>query len=127
VELKLRILVAAHAGPAGHRGTEPTKLLIQRHFLWAGARTEVDGFVQSCLECLSTGSARVRWPLGRAMHADAPNKMLHFDLCHIGIGIGQHSVRAPSHTYRCMVERRRPTTDNVLKHVDVATCLLSQL
>jgi Integrase zinc binding domain len=91
VELKLRILIAAHAGPAGHRGTEPTKLLIQRHFLWAGARKEVNGFVQCCLQCLSTGSARVRRPLGHAMHADAPNKMLHFDFCYIGIGIGQHS------------------------------------
>jgi hypothetical protein len=52
VELKLRILIAAHAGPAGNRGSEPTKLLIQRHFLWAGARKEVDGFVQAvCNAC----------------------------------------------------------------------------
>jgi Integrase zinc binding domain len=86
VELKLRILIAALAGPVGSRGSEPTKLLIQRHFLWAGARKDVDGFVQSCLQCLSTGSARVRRPLDHAMHADAPNKMLHFDFCYIGMG-----------------------------------------
>jgi RNase H-like domain found in reverse transcriptase/Reverse transcriptase (RNA-dependent DNA polymerase)/Integrase zinc binding domain/Integrase core domain/Aspartyl protease len=90
VELKLRILIAAHAGPAGHRGAEPTKLLVQRHFLWAGARKEVDSFVHSCLQCLSTGAARVRRPLGHAMHADVPNKLLHFDFCYIGEGIGDY-------------------------------------
>jgi Integrase zinc binding domain len=90
VGLKLRILNAAHAGPAGHRGAEPTKLLVLRHFVWAGARKEDDSFVHNCLQCLSTAVARVRRPLGHAMHADVPNKLLHFDFCNIGEGISDY-------------------------------------
>jgi transposase InsO family protein len=85
VELKLRILIAAHAGPAGHRGAEPTRLLVLRHFLWSNARKEIDAFVQSCLICLSTGAARVRRPLGHSMHVEAPNQIIHFDICFIGV------------------------------------------
>jgi Integrase zinc binding domain len=44
VDLK-RILIAAHAGPAGHRGAEPTRLLVLRRFLWSNARKEIDAFV----------------------------------------------------------------------------------
>jgi hypothetical protein len=49
VELKQRILIPAHAGPAGLRGAMPTRLLLVRHFLWSKARKEIDASVQICL------------------------------------------------------------------------------
>jgi hypothetical protein len=86
VELKLRILIAAQAGTAGHRGALPTRLLVLRHFLRSNARKEIDAFVQSCLICLSIGSARVRRPLGHSMHADALNQIIYVEFCYIGVG-----------------------------------------
>jgi Integrase zinc binding domain/RNase H-like domain found in reverse transcriptase len=82
--LKLGVLIAAHMGPAGHRGPDATRRMVQRHFVWAGARREIEAFRSSCLQCLSAGGARVRRPLGHAMHAERPNQIIHFDNCYIG-------------------------------------------
>jgi hypothetical protein len=71
-------------------GEEPTNFLVQRNFIWSGARKEVDSFVHSCLQCLSTGTARMRRPLGYAMHADARNKLLQLSSCYIEEWIGDY-------------------------------------
>jgi Integrase zinc binding domain len=83
-DLKLGVLIAAHTGPAGHRGPDATRRMVQRHFVWAGARREIEAFAISCLQCISAGGARVCRPLGHAMHAERPNQILHFDFCYIG-------------------------------------------
>ena len=42
--LKLRILVAAHCGPAGHRGTDPTNDGLRAEFLWKNMKEDVKFF-----------------------------------------------------------------------------------
>jgi len=70
--LKLRILIAAHCGPGG---------------LWQDLQKDVDSFVHSCIHCLSSVPGKiVPRPLGHALHAVLPNKLLHFDFCYMGDG-----------------------------------------
>jgi len=85
--LKLRILIAAHTGPGGHRGWGPTRASIRQHFYWKSIDKDVESFVKSCLHCLATEPGTVvPRPLGHALHADKPNKLLHFDFCYMGNG-----------------------------------------
>ena len=87
--LKLRIILAAHAGAGGHRGRQPTIATIKPHFHWKNLDNDVESFVKSCLHCLSSESGTVvPRPLGHALHANAPNKLLHFDFCSISKGEG---------------------------------------
>ena len=48
---------------------------------------DVENFVNSCIHCLCTQTGKVvPRPLGHSMHADKPNKLLHFDYCHMSKG-----------------------------------------
>ena len=85
--LKLRILIAAHTGHGGHRGWEVTLASINPHFHWENLDEDVKSFVKSCLHCVATAPGTVvPRPLGHALHATKPNKLLHFDFCHMGAG-----------------------------------------
>lgn len=84
-QLRLRVIIAGHTGRGGHRGIEATKLLISSHFYWQGMSSDITTFVKSCLHCLCTATGKtIPRPLGHSMHADKPNKILHFDFCSIG-------------------------------------------
>lgn len=84
--LRLRLLVAAHAGGGGHRDIQPTTDALLEHFLWDGAREDVSSFCKSCLHCLLTASGEVvPRPMGHTLHAEKPNRILHFDYCYIGM------------------------------------------
>ena len=86
-KLKLRILIAAHAGYGGHRGKDVTLYSIESQFAWNNMRNDVNHFVGTCLHCLATApGCTVPRPLGHAMHAVEPNKLLHFDFCFISDG-----------------------------------------
>ena len=78
--MKLRVLIAAHAGPAGHRGQAVSLANMTSRFVWKGMREDTQSFVNSCLhcECSKTPSVVPR-PLGTAIHAEKPNELLHFD------------------------------------------------
>ena len=48
---------------------------------------DVELFAQSCLHCLCSESGKiVPCPLGHALHAVEPNKLLHFDFCFMSSG-----------------------------------------
>lgn len=48
---------------------------------------DIEGFVNSCLHCLCTSPGKtVARPLGHALHAVEPNKLLHFDFCYMSQG-----------------------------------------
>ncbi len=86
--LKFRILIAAHAGHGGHRGKNVTMASVKAHFEWKDLKDDVDSFVGSCLHCLATApGTTIPRPLGHALHAVKPNKLLHFDYCFISPGI----------------------------------------
>ena len=89
--LKLRILIAAHTGFGGHRSWRVTHASIKSHFYWKNLGKDVESFVKSCLHCIaSTPGTVVPRPLGNAIHAVKPNKLLHFDFCHMGKGDEGH-------------------------------------
>ena len=49
--LRLRFIVAAHQGAAGHGGGQATVELLKRAAWWPGARKDARQFVASCLFC----------------------------------------------------------------------------
>ena len=82
--LKLRIIIAAHTGNGGHRSWRVTLASIQAHFFWQKMTDDIKLFVGSCLHCLCTESGNiVPRPLGHALHAAEPNRLLHFDFCYM--------------------------------------------
>ena len=85
--LKLRILIAAHTGLGGHRGPSVTKAAVKAHFSWSKMNEDIDSFIKSCLHCRCTEPGKVvPRPLGHALHAALPNKLLHFDYCYMSPG-----------------------------------------
>lgn len=85
--MKLRLLIAAHTGMGGHRGTKVTEATIKAHFTWLKMEEDVKSFVHSRLHCLLTISGEViPRLLGHALHASLPNKLLHFDFCYMSNG-----------------------------------------
>jgi len=83
--LQLLILVAANTGMGGHRVIKPTKNVVLDHFYWRTIMQDITDFCKSCLHCLCTSAGdTVPRPLGHSLHADKPNKILHFDFCYIG-------------------------------------------
>ena len=62
-EMKTRILIAAHAGPGGHRGQKVTAAVVQSKFQWSGVRDDVQ-FFKNC--------TRSSWR--RAYTANAQNR-----------------------------------------------------
>lgn len=83
--LKLRVLIAAHTGMAGHRSSTATFDAISKEFWWSSMKEDVQKFCNSCIHCLTTSSGtKVPRPLGHAMHASKPNEIIHFDFCYIG-------------------------------------------
>ncbi|GMF44236.1 unnamed protein product [Phytophthora fragariaefolia] len=74
-----RICVVVHAGRSVHRGKRTTASAISAWCWWAKHREYVSRFVKSCIHCIATGDGREPRPYGPAIHATAPNEVLHFD------------------------------------------------
>ena len=86
--MQLRLLIAAHAGPGGHRGASTTMRAIQSFVNWTTMQEDTKSFVASCLHCLSTTtSGVVPRPMAQTLHATEPNKLLHMDFLYIFPGI----------------------------------------
>ena len=85
--LKLRILVAAHAGLAAHRGTEVCQSSLRTPFYWKTLAKDIETFCRSFLHCmLASLLERIPRPLGHSLHADKPYRLIHFDYCYVGRG-----------------------------------------
>lgn len=78
-ELQLSLLVIAHAGAMGHRGGVATKRALHTMFTWKGLPNDAEKFVANCSQCLSVGGEKVPRPIGEALHAVEPNKLIHCD------------------------------------------------
>ena len=78
--LRLRILVLAHAGAAGHFGRRRTEAAIRRYFTWPRLREDVARFVSACLHCHRAGPAGpIPRPLQPTLWATAPHQQIAFD------------------------------------------------
>ena len=85
VNLKLRLLTIAHAGTAGHRGSETTWHALRERFTWTDLRDDVRSFVSSCLLCvLAKSGNKVPRPLSTTLHGTKPNEVIHFDYLFLG-------------------------------------------
>ena len=85
-DLKLRILIVAHCGSAGHRGISATANSIHKRFYWKNMIDDCSAFCRQCLHCtVNRGGNVVPRPFGRAIHASSPNMVLHFDYLQIGL------------------------------------------
>lgn len=84
-EMQLKLLTVAHAGTAGHRGTEATMATISSSFRWKYMRRDVEDFTAECILCLlSKTGERIPRPLATTLHGDKPNQVLHFDYLFLG-------------------------------------------
>ena len=52
--MQLRLLLAAHTGPGGHRGASTTLRGMETYVRWSSIEEDCKAFVASCLHCLST-------------------------------------------------------------------------
>jgi hypothetical protein len=78
-ELQLSLLIIAHAGAMGHRGSGATRQSLAGVFSWKGLHQDAEAFVKGCLQCMCAGQGHVPRPLGEALHAVEPNQLLHCD------------------------------------------------
>ena len=86
--MQLRLLVAAHTGPGGHRGASTTVRGMRDFVMWTSMEDDAKAFVGSCLHCLSTTTGgKVPRPMAQTLHATAPNKLLHMDFLYIYPGV----------------------------------------
>lgn len=84
-----RLLFAANAGPIGHRAVRTTERNLNTRFWWQGMAKDVHTFVNSCLHFVSANSGQVvPRSLGEAVHATTPNKVLQFEIAHMGKSTG---------------------------------------
>lgn len=79
VDLQQRLCVVAHAGLSGHRGEIVTEKTIADKFSWPTLSDDVKKFVRGCLHCMIVGDRVIPRPFGEAIHASAPNEVIHFD------------------------------------------------
>lgn len=78
--LRLRLMVVAHAGAAGHRGVNVTVQLLERQFFWPTLEADVQTFVRQCILCVKTrGGRMVPRPLGRQLEGQRPDEVIHMD------------------------------------------------
>ncbi len=78
--LRIRLLVIAHAGAAGHRGQQVTERDLKARFVWPQLGAQVRAFVAKCLLCCKTrGGKVVPPPVGKALRGTAPGESLHMD------------------------------------------------
>ena len=117
VDLKLRLLTVAHAGTAGHRGSDPTWHALRERFTWTDLREDVRTFVSSCLLCvLAKGGNKIPRPLSTTVHATKPNEVIHFDYLFLGESENDHKyvlVVKDDLTGYCWLE---PTTTADAEH-----------
>eukprot|EP00736_Rhodelphis_marinus_P010119 Rmarinus@m.1922 len=79
-ELKVKLLVTAHAGVAGHCGMERTQDRLEKMCLWEGLAGDVRAFVSSCLLCVATRPGqKVPRPLGHQLRGTMRNEVVHMD------------------------------------------------
>jgi hypothetical protein len=91
--MQLRLLIAAHAGPGGHRGICSTTVAMKNFVCWRSIDKDVNSFMSSCLHCLSTTTAStIPRPMAQTLHAPKPNLLLHFDYLFIGNGLGGNYI-----------------------------------
>lgn len=85
----MRLLTVAHAGAAGHRGSDATEHSLA--FWWPTLRDDTRNFFSNCLRCiLSKSGERVPRPPASTAHALRPNQILHFDYLYMGTGADGH-------------------------------------
>ena len=85
LDTKVKLLVLSHCGASGHRGVEATASILKENFTWKFMDEDVREFVGQCIHCLvsRTGDTIPR-PLGRQLHGQRPNEVLHLDFLYLG-------------------------------------------
>ena len=84
LELQLKVLVASHCGSIRHRGSEATKSVLKKNFIWDNMERDVEQLVQGCLHCIITRSGDlIPRPLSHAMHGERPNEVIHLDFLYM--------------------------------------------
>jgi transposase InsO family protein len=82
--LRLRILIVAHAGPAGHRGVTTTLSNILQCFWWESVEQDTRAFVRTCYACVCTKSLSVvPRPLGQQLHGTRPGEVISCDFMYV--------------------------------------------
>ena len=85
VDLKLQLLTIAHAGNAGHRGSDATWKALREAFTWTNLRDDTRSFISSCTLCvLSKSGNKVPRPLSTTLHASKPDEVIYFDYLFLG-------------------------------------------
>ncbi|POM64853.1 Retrotransposon protein [Phytophthora palmivora] len=77
VDLQQRLCVVAHACLSGHLGAGTTERMLAEKFEWPTLRDDIRKFVGRCLHCMVVGDQVIPHPFGEALHASAPNEVLH--------------------------------------------------
>eukprot|EP00918_Siedleckia_nematoides_P028800 GHVU01061971.1.p1 GENE.GHVU01061971.1~~GHVU01061971.1.p1 ORF type:complete len:951 (+),score=76.55 GHVU01061971.1:34-2853(+) len=84
-DIRLRILVVAHAREGIHAARDTTLAIIRKRYWWKGISSDVRTFVNECLHCLrGKNTTRTPRPLGETLIAEYPNEILHMDVLSIG-------------------------------------------
>ena len=86
----IRILTISHLGLAAHLVADSLLALIKPLFWWPGdMKQDIMLFVSQCLHCLRTKDKVNPRPFGDVIHANKPNKVLHYDILFISKAKGE--------------------------------------
>ena len=78
--LRLRVMVVAHCGAAGHHGQHATLQLLRLAFCWPEMEEEALAFIRSCILCVKTRSGVVKpLPWGTQLRGRVPGESVHMD------------------------------------------------
>jgi hypothetical protein len=88
VSMQVRLCVIAHCGRGGHGGHQVTLSAIQDHYYWKGMSKVIKVFVGSCFHCIASAPGQTTpRPMGGALHASKPNKVIQFDYPYMGSSV----------------------------------------
>lgn len=84
---KWKLLVVAHCGTSGHKGTQSTLSALRETFTRENMADDTKFFIQHCLHCfIGKTGLKIPRPLALTLHGSYPNEVIHFDYLYMGMG-----------------------------------------
>lgn len=85
LDMRIELIVMAHAYGAGHRGAETTSRLLEAVVYWPGIKDDVKKFVAGCIHCLEKTSSLLNVPWGTPIAPKGRNEVVSFDFLDLGM------------------------------------------
>jgi hypothetical protein len=83
-DIRTRLLIAVHAGAAGHRSLAICYGHLQGRVWWPSLRQDLSALIDSCIHCIQNKKPFVKRPFGQQVAPSHRNEIVSFDFVHLG-------------------------------------------